>query len=101
MVAAAIFVMLMDDVLEARIVSGGTSAARFLKMACLSGRDSDTAYSLVNQRIGGQNHGREAYLNDHVHVLKACKPLFDRNYGDPVTGLLSLFGFDFSLYALL
>ena len=98
MVAAAILVMLMDDVLDARIVSGGTSAARFLKMACFSGRDSDTACSLANQRMEGQNHGREAYLNNHVYVLQPCKPLFDRDNSDPVTGFFGLLSFDLSLY---
>lgn len=43
MVAAAILVILIEEVLLARIVDGGSSADRFRKMASFSGRDSDTA----------------------------------------------------------
>lgn len=43
--------MLIDEVLDARMVVDGTSAARFLKMACLSGKDSETAYFTGIQRV--------------------------------------------------
>ena len=43
MVEAAIFVILMEEVLEARIVSGPRVAASSAKIACLSVRFSDTA----------------------------------------------------------
>ena len=55
MVAAAILVMLMDEVLDARMVVDGTSAARRLNIACLRGRDSDTACAYVLRRVGGEN----------------------------------------------
>lgn len=46
-VEAAILVILMEDVFDASIVVGGSSAARRPKMACFKGRDSDTACSPV------------------------------------------------------
>ena len=42
-VAEAILVIEIDEVLEARIVSDGSSAASVRNIACLRGRDSETA----------------------------------------------------------
>jgi hypothetical protein len=44
MAEAAIFVMLMDDVLVARMASGRSSVVKDEKIDCLRGSDSDTAY---------------------------------------------------------
>lgn len=45
MAEAAIFVILMELVLDARMASGRSSAAKDEKMDCLRGSDSDTACS--------------------------------------------------------
>lgn len=43
-VDAAILVILMDDVLVARMVSAGSSAEKFRKIACFNARFSETAW---------------------------------------------------------
>jgi len=46
-VEAAIFVILIDEVLDARMASGLSSAASELNIDCLRGNDSETAYKIV------------------------------------------------------
>lgn len=97
MVEAAILVMLMEEVFDARMVSLESSAARLEKMACLSGRDSDTAWGGFVVRASNARLDVQTDLHNHVYVSHTSQSLFWRDDGDPVPRFLSLLALYLSL----
>jgi len=95
MVAAPIFVILIDEVFDAMMQPGFTVSERDLNSDRLSCKFSEAAYK-CSQRARTDQNGRD-YLDDHVGVPETLNTLSvivqDSN---PVPGLLRLNVLDFA-----